>query len=68
MSVKEYTNSWLVEFVAVHSFWLVVLGLIVVLCWDFYARFLRIDKKTGRIDLMGRYVELQMRRRYGTKI
>jgi hypothetical protein len=69
LSVKESTNLWLLEFVAAHSFWLVVVGLVVVLCWDYYTRFLQINRKTGRIDLMGRYIELQMRRRYrGPKV
>jgi len=35
-----------------------------VIVLDFYNRYVKVNRNTDDIDLMSRYVELQMRRRY----
>lgn len=47
----------------------VTIGLITVcaLCRDFYNKYIKTNKKTDHIDLMDRWIQLQMWRKYGNR-
>lgn len=52
------------QFVIEHCFLLTLLGIFCLAVYDFYNQYLRINKNTDHIDIMERYINLQLRRRY----
>lgn len=52
------------EFVVNHMLILFIIALVAIIVGDFYARFIRINRDTNHINLMKRYIYLQMRRKY----
>lgn len=51
-------------FIVDHAFFFIVLGLLFAFAMDYYHRYLKVIKDTDHIDLIKRYVKLQMLRRY----
>lgn len=51
-------------FVVNHALFFIILALAMVAAADFYNRYLRVDLDTDHIDLMKKYNQLQLRRRY----
>ena len=47
-----------------HLFLLVILAVVVVFGSQWYIEYIRVNRKTDDVDLMKRYIYLQMRRKY----
>jgi hypothetical protein len=67
-SLAQKTCDMIAGFIVDHSFPFIILCLFLVLCADFYYRFVQVIKTNDTVDLMYRYTWLQLRRRYGQKI
>lgn len=44
---------------------IILLGLIVYFCIDFYTQFIKINRNTDSVDLTARYLYLEMKKKYG---
>lgn len=64
MSLGQTILMFIGEIVRDYSFYLVLLFLGAVFAMDYYNRFLRINRNTDNIDLMARYCQLKLIRRY----
>lgn len=67
MTFGQVVIQAVLKFVIANSFYLVVLFLLGVFGLEFYNRFYRINRDTDNVDLMDRWVRLQLYRRYYAK-
>jgi hypothetical protein len=58
--IMEICFNWVIN----HGVLWVGLALLVLSIWDYYNNYLRINEKTDNIDLMERYVQIRLLRRY----
>ncbi len=64
MSFGQWVISEMKEMVLQNLFIVVLLIMFTLFCVDYYHRFLRIVKNTDDVDMMHRYLWLQMYRKY----
>lgn len=64
MALGQQVILLLKQFVIEHCFLLTLVGIFGLAVFDFYNQYLRINKNTDHIDIMERYINLQLRRRY----
>ena len=65
MSLGQRVIESILGFIINNSFWIVVFSFMCIMCVDYYNKFLRINRKTDNVNLIGRYLFVRMVRRYG---
>lgn len=55
-------------FISEYPFWCLLAFILFMVVMDFYHRFYKIVRNTDEVDMMHRYINLQMRKRYEPRL
>lgn len=64
MSLGQQVIQWCIMYFLNHWTFFVILAIILVFGFKWYFDYFRINSDTDNVDIMGRYLYVQMRKRY----